>query len=173
MHDYFKCALLLGAVLAVLSLPAIGMVVLRGHWFPRVAVAVGFLALLMPTRAYEPIVMTMAYTLAVAFAVLVVRYLTNWRERTAEGKRGLPPVRYGVRDLLLITLIVAVLTAIASYSVSHFFDFSWLGLLKYIFVGIAFAAVTMSTAWLMSRTLSKYCPQCGSADRRVEVFQNP
>lgn len=145
---YFKTALVLGTVLAVLSLPAICAAVSRGHWFPRAAVTAGFLALLMPTRAYEPIVMTMAYTLAVAFAMSLVRYLTNWRQRAAEGQRGLPRIRFSLRDLLLLTLVVAALTAIATYSFRHFIDFTWWKIGKIVLHGLGLSVVALATAWL-------------------------
>jgi len=111
MPDYtlheaiFMTLSLLWAV--VVGLAAIWIALGRGHWFVRVAVVGACLAPLVLVPAFDLLVVPVLQLLLAVPPLAVARRL---RARAA----GQPAWQFSLRDLLLLTLVVAVLAAVGA-----------------------------------------------------------
>ncbi|NLE38985.1 MAG: hypothetical protein GX621_13260 [Pirellulaceae bacterium] len=100
-------ALLTTLSTTVVGLPAIWMALGRGHWFLRVAAVAAILSLLLFVPAHEPLIVSVIQLLAAVPVLVVAR---RWRARGG----GEPIWQFSLSDLLLLTLVVAVIAAVGA-----------------------------------------------------------
>ena len=105
--------------LAVMTCSVAGMIAIwtalgTSHWFPRILVLQGVLALWLIIPAYEILLVLSAESAVVIVAMLTWRFLyqrsETWPERPAPCTRGL---QFTLRDLLLAMVAVALASTIA------------------------------------------------------------
>ena len=120
--------ILLAELLALAAANCLGVLAIwaglgRGHWFLRMLVVVGAIALPVLIPAYELVVMVSVQSAVTMVPLLAIRFFlgTERSVRHAAGPEGERPRRragprrgqFAVRDLLLGTVLVAMLLGIA------------------------------------------------------------
>ncbi len=99
-------------ILTMLSITSVGLLAIwaalgRGHWFVRVAVVGALFSLLLLVPAYKPLIVFVVQA-AVAVPILVIARRLRAR---SEGKSVW---QFGLRDLLLLTPVVAAVAAVGA-----------------------------------------------------------
>ena len=104
------------ALLTLLSATAVGLSAVwlalgRGHWFVRVVAVLAILSLplFVPADSLVPahgLLVIPAFQLLLAVPILLIG------RQLRASKQGLPAWQFGVRDLLLLTVVVAVVAAV-------------------------------------------------------------
>ncbi|MBN1589851.1 MAG: hypothetical protein JW888_10085 [Pirellulales bacterium] len=161
MSDYgthlFVFALLSLLLITSVGLSAVWIALGRGHWFVRVVAVGATLSLLLFVPAYEPLVIGVVELLVAVPGLAIAR---RWRAR-AEGR---PVWQFGLRDLLILTVVVAAIAA-AGASVPGKVWQSWDFLLEclgmwparptmvpwgfFLILGGVGAVVTLLAAWIV------------------------
>ena len=109
----------LPVILSLVSLPMIWASSSRRHWFARICVVIGIIAILFPPAAYEPAVFCLLYAAIMSGSVVLVRYVRERRKvnkQDTDRRAGrLPWPTFTLADfLLLIAAIAAVLALLAN-----------------------------------------------------------
>ena len=118
---------LVTGVAAAYCLLAIWVAVGRGHWFARACVLLAALALLVPIRAYEPLIL-FGMTSAMLIAGWNLRRRWQWQKSRAEHNersRDIGGYRFRLADLLLVCVVAAVVSWMASVLVARGISVNW------------------------------------------------
>jgi hypothetical protein len=118
------------------------------HWFVRTAVVSAALLILLLIPAYEPLIKFGVQILVVLAGISI------WRKRRKRNpavqsspsiqRQGFLP-RISLETLMLVTVVVAVVTAVAARA-PHFAVYQWY---EHVFVGAAAGVVTLIPLWIV------------------------
>ena len=149
----WKAAVVLGAAIAVpycfYSVVAIWAGRSRRHWFLRAMVVAAALLLLLPIRAHEVYVFFLILVGVILAMLAVVRRFENavTDDRTEYVEPPVRrPLRFGLTDLFLLILLVAILTTATTYVFRQPILFGWLDMLL---TSTSSAVAALATAWLV------------------------
>lgn len=148
---------LLVAVLLVTTFTSVGLLGLwaatsRWHWFLRVVVVLGVLSILLLRPMYEPFFIFLTQVGTIAPGVALCRHGRSiWQAIRGGDRRFLP--RFSLRDLLLVTPIVAVVAAIA-VTARRELDWGYWPVVPGI--GVTAGFLTLLAVWLADSISSRY-----------------
>jgi hypothetical protein len=153
LHLNALCAVLVFTAVVAASI-AIWAGTSRRHWFLRALAVWAAAVVLVPVRSYESAGILAITLPLIALAVLLIERLRLRRQNGGTQRLGLPLVRFGLRDIFLLTLGTALVIA----AVLHWWrDIVKLGppsgpqwgylLVNFALAGTAFWTLTL-LAWL-------------------------
>lgn len=117
---------LVTGVAAAYCLLAIWVAVGRGHWFARACVLLGALALLVPIRAYESLILFgMTSAILVAGWGLVRLRRTLRTASAAEAKPSASVFRFRLADILLSCAVAGAISWLVSVLIAQSVMFTW------------------------------------------------
>ncbi|QDS98044.1 hypothetical protein [Adhaeretor mobilis] len=108
----FALTLLLTCTFTCVGLLALWAATSTRHWFVRTAVFLGTLAPLLAIPACEPLVTLTVQGITVIAAVIITRWIQNRKPKEARVAGG--GFQFGMGDMLLATVVVSYLLAVAS-----------------------------------------------------------
>jgi hypothetical protein len=120
---------LVTGVAAAYCLLAIWVAVGRGHWFARACVLLAALALLVPIRAYEPLILFGTTSVLLVAGWSAIRGLKAFRKPSAGGgsKGQTASLRFQLRDVLLSCAVAAAASWLISELVAKGVHVDWQG----------------------------------------------
>ena len=119
----------------------------RGNWFFRDAVVLGCISLSLVIPAYELVIVDL---IQAGLTIVVLAAWRNWRlsrcaEITSEAPASVPaPWQFSIRDLLLLTVVVACVSAMLAKAPPTAWE-QWPALLA---EGLILAALTVGAVWI-------------------------
>jgi hypothetical protein len=138
------------AMMSLIGLLAIWGALGRGNWFLRVAVLRGCISLLLVIPAFELVIV---YLIQAGLTIVVLAAWRNWQlSRLAatapDGSEAPPspvaPWQFSIRDLLLLTVLVACISAMLTGAPTAVWV-QWRALLA---EGLIAAAATIAAVWI-------------------------
>ena len=116
---------LVTGVAAAYCLLAIWVAVGRGHWFARACVLLAALALLVPIRAYEPLILFGMTSVLLIAGWSVGRMWQTIRCNTAESSREAVALRFRLQDVLLACAVAGTASWMISVLVAKDVTVDW------------------------------------------------
>jgi hypothetical protein len=150
--SFTTTGLIIYLTLAVTTFTLVGLVAVwsglgRGHWFIRLAVATAVVALPLTIPAYELVIIFFVQSFFTILPLLILRKIRRRPDAVSENPQ-VPIVlrrsQFYLRDLLLLTVLVALVSAIFAQVPQE----AWAEWFSPTLYSLGFACWTLSGAWI-------------------------
>jgi len=142
---------MLPLIQAFICLPLMWAAISTRHWFVRLSVALGTIALLLPVRGYDAVLFNLSYAVFLIGGFALFRH---WRLRRARRQRpnepSPPRLSFSLVSLLLLmTTVAAVIGILAAIDREQLVYLQWLQWTRYALVcdGLLMAIVSTMAYW--------------------------
>ena len=145
MHVYpdFRCPIeTMGLVAIVFSVLSMWIALGQGKWFLRAAVGVAFVGMLVPPKAYQPMILLSASSMSSILILVIARFFAQSYKIRRRRPRSVPSLWQRPNFWLGLVAGTLVGLSVVGWAVRQFRAFGWLEtLLLFVFVASAVLSI--------------------------------